>query len=479
MNPLGKKLFFTIGISLLSFSIHAQSLEQAKKLYSDGQYEEAKPVFERLVKQAPSNSSYNHWYGVCCYETGDLETAAKHLQVGVKRKVQESFRYLAELYIQTYKFEEAAGLYEEYISILSKKKENTETFEKRLQAAETAQRMLDRVEAVQVIDSVIVDKDNFLSAYLLSEESGSVLPYNEFFLGGNTASTVYINQKGDKVYYGQLAENGRYSLFTQSKLMEDWGDEKKLPANINPAEEDNNFPFALTDGVTIYYASKGNGTIGGYDLFVTRYNTNSDTYLAPEQLGMPFNSPFNDYMIVFDEAKNLGWFASDRFQPEGKVCLYLFIPNDFPIRVEGDDTEMKRERAILLPISSTWRSGANYEDLIELAYQEMPYGDSQIDKDFEFVISNQVVYYKLDEIQSPEARNHYSKVVDLNRQIKEVEEQLEELRLSYIEGNRARKEQLEPAILQAEQKLNQLLEQPDEIEKKARNAEISYLRKNR
>ena len=49
----------------------------------------------------------------------------------------------------------------------------------------------------------------------------------------------------------------------------------------------------MADGVTIYYASDGEG-LGGYDIFVTRYNTNTDTYLVPENVGMPFNSPYND-----------------------------------------------------------------------------------------------------------------------------------------------------------------------------------------
>ena len=52
-------------------------------------------------------------------------------------------------------------------------------------------------------------------------------------------------------------------------------------------------------------------------------------------------------------------------------------------------------------------------------------------------------------------------------------------RVSYAEGNKARKEQLKPTILQAEEQLNALLEQPGELEKKARNAEINYLKNKR
>ena len=448
MKRLSKKLLYTLGVTLIcgGMQLHAQSLDQAKKLYNDGKYAEAKPVFEKLVKQAPSNASYNQWYGVCCFETGDLAGAEKHLKVAVKRRVQDAYRYLGEVYYQTYRFNEAEEMFDEYITLLTKKKQDVEPYQIRMDLANKASRMLDKVENVQIIDSLVVDKDDFLSAYTLSEESGTL--------------TTYHN-----------------CLFTQSKLMDQWGDEKQLPMNIN-SDADDGYPFVLSDGVTIYYASKGNGSLGGYDLFVTRYNINSDTYLTPEQLGMPYNSPFNDYMMVIDEAKQLGWFVSDRYQPEGKVCVYLFIPNDNRERVDSEDIELKRARASIASIKDSWKPGSNYEELIHLAHTEIPYGRIEIKKDFTFPIHNDIVYYTLDDIQSPEAKNYYEKVVSIHKQIKELNEKLESLRASYIKGNKAKREQLKPTILDAEEKLNNLLGQPDEWEKKARNAEIVYLRNN-
>lgn len=477
MNWFSKKLFYTIGISVLCGGLHAQSLDQAKKLYNEGKYAEAKPAFEKLVKQAPSNSSYNHWYGVCCFETGDLTGAEKHLNVAVKKKVQEAYRYLSDVYYQTYRFDEAAGLLEEYADILAKKKQDTQVFDAKKELALNAQRMMDKVENIQIIDSIVVDKDDFLPAYILSEESGTLTSYNHFFKPAEPVnSTVYMNQKGDKIYYAHPTDGNQYCLFNQSRLMDKWGDEKQLPMNIN-SKNDDNFPFVLSDGVTIYYASKGNGSIGGYDLFVTRYNINSDNYLAPEQMGMPFNSPFNDYMIVFDEIKELGWFVSDRFQPEGKACVYLFIPNTDQNRVESDDPDMKRARAAIASIKDSWKEGADYSEQIRLAHKEIPYGDVKVEKDFEFIIGNDVVYYKLEDIKSPEARNIYQKAIEANKQIRELNEKLDILRVSFTEGNAAKRDQLKPSILKAEEQLNSLLGQPGELETKARNAEINFLKK--
>lgn len=479
MSRLSKKLFYSIGITLLCCSLQAQSLDQAKKLYNEGEYAEAKPAFEKLVKQAPSNSSYNLWYGVCCFETGDLTGAEKHLKVAVKRKVQEAYRYLSDVYYQTYRFDQAAEMMEDYIDLLTKKKQDTEAFEAKLTLAENAHRMMEKTEDIQIIDSMVVDKDDFLAAYTLSEESGTLASFKEFFQTNEpVASTVFMNQKGDKIYYAHTTDNDHYCLFTQSRLMDKWGDEKQLPMNIN-SNNDDNYPFVLSDGVTIYYASKGNGSLGGYDLFVTRYNINSDTYLTPEQLSMPFNSPFNDYMMVYDEVKELGWFVSDRFQPEDKVCVYLFIPNNEHSRVESEDIELKRSRAAITSIQDSWKAGSDYTTLIDLAHKEIPYGEAKIEKDFDFVINNSLVYYKLDDIKSPEAKSYYEKVVSLNKQIKELNEKLDGLRASYVSGNSARKEQLKPTILDAEEQLSNLLSQPDELEKKARNAEINYLKSNR
>jgi tetratricopeptide (TPR) repeat protein len=457
----------------------AQSLEQARRLYLAGKYDEAKPVFEKLVKQAPNNASYNHWYGVCCFETGDMETAESYLKTAASRRVQESSRYLGELYIQAYRFDEAARRYEEYIEIISKKNEDIEPYKRRLNLAEKAQRMVEKVENIQIIDSVVVDKNNFLEAYVLSEESGSLTFFGNFFQTADPVhSTVYMNEIGDKIFYAcpVAEEENHYNLFTQSRLSDKWGDEKRLPANINSNEGNNNYPFVLTDGVTIYYASEGNGSIGGYDLFVTRYNINSDTYLTPEQLGMPYNSFANDYMLVVDETKGLGWFASDRNQPEGKVCLYLFIPDEQRSRIEGQDMNVKRDRALITSIADTWKPAADYSGLIHLAHTKQSSTKKEIRKDFEFIIHNNLTYYIWDDFKSPEARSFYEKRMALHTQINNLNIKLEELRRTYAQGNKARKEQLKPTILQAEEEWYTLIQQPEVLEKRARNAEINHLK---
>ncbi|MDR0393994.1 MAG: tetratricopeptide repeat protein [Tannerella sp.] len=464
------KIFFAFIYLSISFYGYTQSLDQAKILYNEGEYGEAKPVFEKLVRQSPNNSSYNQWYGVCCYETGDLENAEKYLLVANKRKVMESYRYLAYLYADLYRFDKAAEMWEGYIEMQKKKKDDTAESEQKLRQAHNLHRMQEKTEDVQIIDSMVIDKEDFLNVYSLSEESGSLMRYNEFFdTPEKLPSVVYRNQKGDKIYYAQPAENGVFTLYSQNKLLDAWGDEKMLMPDHS---KDHNYPFVLSDGVTLYFSSKDNESIGGYDIFITRYNTNINAYLAPEQMGMPFNSPANDYMMVIDETKGLGWFVSDRNQPEDKVCVYLFIPDPSRKRIEDtEDVDKLIRRASLASISDTWKEGADYADLIKLAHTDLTTNEKKKERDFIFVVNDKTTYYTLNEIKSHEAKDLYSELIGMNRQIETLRNKLDEIRSSYAKGNTSTRNQLKPTILQMENQLYDWMAKAGVQEKKARNAE--------
>ncbi|MDR3128788.1 MAG: tetratricopeptide repeat protein [Tannerellaceae bacterium] len=462
-----------VWLLLFAGEVLGQSLDQAKQLYDQGHYEEAKPVFERLVKQAPANGTYNHWYGVCCYETGELEKALPYLEAGVKRKIQESYRYLAMLCFKTYRFEQAESLFGEYIALIGKRKQDTSVFIEWKDRAAKARQMLENVEWIQIIDSIVTGKDDFLHTYSLSKESGSILPANDVFTGtpAKDVFPVYVNRLGNKIFYAQQTD-GHFRIYTQSRLIDSWGDEKLLPPIVN-CGEDNSYPFVLPDGITLYYASTNGHSIGGYDLFVTRYNTSTNSYLAPQQLGMPFNSIYNDYFIVFDEFKKLGWFVSDRFQPEGKVCVYLFTIGTKIETPQEAATEEKRLRAMPFSISCTWADDTLYADLIQLAYETPPVEKDLIKKDFEFIVNHNLAYYTLDEIPCLEARNLYAKYLSMDKQVTELQSRLETLRAEYANGNVGAREHLRNTILQAEARFEVLSSQLPVLEKQARNAVLS------
>ena len=468
----GKYILFLF-CSLFLCEVSAQTLEQARALFTKDEYEKAKPVFKRYVKSQPSNGNYNYWYGVCCLKTREAEEAVKPLEMAVKKRVASGQLYLGQAYNGTYRFEEAVECFEEYIADLKKRKRATEEAEKLLEKSKADLRMLKGVEDVCIIDSFVVDKATFLNAYKISEESGKLFTFNEFFqTGGDHEGTVYETEIGNKIYYSEKGERGSLDILSKNKLQNEWSNGRPLPGSINDAGNAN-YPYVMADGVTIYYASDGEG-LGGYDIFVTRYNTNTDTYLVPENVGMPFNSPYNDYMYVIDEYNNLGWFASDRFQPEGKVCIYVFIPNNSKqtYNYEAMDRKQMIRLAQIHSLKETWKDKQTVAEALqrlEAAISHKPKERRKVD--FEFVIDDNTTYYLMTDFKSAKAKQLFLRYRQMEKDHLQQEEKLNNLRQQYSTGNKQEKERMAPAILDLEKRILQMSEELAALEINVRNAE--------
>ncbi len=459
---------------LIFFSCHTlsgQNLTEIKKLYLEGKYEEIKPAVKKLVTSTPSNASYNQWYGVCLFETGEYQASEKYLKFAASKKIEASNLYLGKLYFMQYDFSQSEEAYEKYIGSLDEKKQTKEieAIKPLLEQAKRAARLIKYTEDIQIIDSLIVDKEEFLSHYRLGEEAGS-LKESE-----NGKEFIYTNQLENKRYYAKKDSGGIYKLYSQVKLLDKWGDEVKLSDEIN-SSENNCYPFVLNDGVTIYFASEGHGSIGGYDLFITRYNNNNESYLAPEQLGMPFNSTFNDYMLAIDELNEIGYFASDRFQPEGKVIIYTFIPNPEKKRVNSENQEVLKKRAKITSIKDTWIGGENYAALLQQKFSQMNHTEKSGKRDFIFVINDNIIYHNLNDFESHAAKSLFSESQQVKNALDNAEKSLEDNRIQYSKATSEGKKKLSQSIRDAEKALENLSIKYDSLQKQARNAEIKQLR---
>ncbi len=443
------------------FGIHvsAQTLAQAKAFYEKGQYERAKPAFKKFVKSQPANGNYNLWYGVCCLETGEAEEAVKYLETAVKRRTTGGQLYLAQAYDATYRFEDAVNTYEDYIAELAKRKRSTTEAEKLLEKSRANLRMLKGVEEVCFIDSFVVNKKDFLEAYKISPESGKLFMYDAYFENsGGKGGIVYETELGNKIYYSELQKDSTFNILSRNKMMDEWGKGNMLPGSINESVNAG-YPYVLADGITIYYAADGPASMGGYDIFVTRYNINTDSYLTPENVGMPFNSPYNDYMYVIDEFNNLGWFASDRYQPEGKVCVYVFIPTSSKqvYNYESMDKDKLIRLARLHSIKDTWTDEKPVADARK-RLQEVMQEKTETKKhpEFEFVIDDRHVYHHAADFHSSQAKAQFRKYLQLEESYKQQLSKLENMRTQYSRANQNEKDKMAPAILDLEKRVQQL-----------------------
>lgn len=475
------RTIITVLFTLFLVQISAQTLEQARRMFSQGEYENAKPLFEKFLKSQPNNANYNFWYGVCCVKTNEPETAIKPLRFAAQRKVANAQLYLGEAYKQLYFFDEAVKAYEEQISALTQKKQEPDReLLIALEKSKQGSRMMKGVEDVCFIDSIVVDKKNFLRVYKLSEESGKLYSFNDFFnQAGDNPGTVYETELANKIYYGEQGKFGLVSIFSKNKMLNEWGKGTLLPGNIND-NNNANYPYVLTDGVTIYYAADGESSLGGYDIHVTRYNTGTDSYLVPENIGMPFNSPANDYMYVIDEYSQLGWFATDRNQPENKVCIYIFIPNQSrqSYNYGTMEPEKMRNLARLHSIEDTWKD----REAVEAARQRLKDIMSQkprheVEFDFSFIINDLLTYHELSDFSSPEALQLFKKYRQKENDYQQMNRRLENQRNWYSRANASDRSKNTRAILDLEKRVLEMYNELQDMVVNIRNLEIKQINK--
>ncbi len=478
-NGIMKRYISILLLILLCGWANAQTLNQAKQWFQNGDFGRAKPVFKKLVKQSPSNAFYNFWYGACCYETEEKQTAETYLRKAADRKVINAYLYLAKLQTEQYRYEEATENLESYGELMAKKKNaDTSEADRLMGYARKAGRMLKGTEQVTVVDSFVVDKTAFLNAYKIGKEAGRIDFYNTFFHSEDEAGcTVFETELKNKIYFARTV-NDTVSLFAQDRLGDGWGEAYRLPGLDEAGNK--NFPFVLTDGVTLYYAADGEESLGGYDIFVTRYNQETNRYLRPENLGMPFNSPANDYMYVIDEYNNLGWFASDRYQPADKVCVYVFVPNESRLtyNYESVGEEVVRKAAMLRSIADTWSD----ESLVAEARERLNGISDRTEKkepqhEFEFVIDDNVTYYSLKEFQSARARQLFEQWRAGEKELNALEKTLENKRQLYHKSQPAKRKTLTAELLKSEKKLEAMKLQQAQRQKEARNAEKIFISK--
>ena len=459
----------TLLLCVSAFLLHGQNMEDARNWYLEGRYAEALPVFRAEYLNTPDNASLNQWIGVSLLETGRVAEAEKYLIVASQKKIPEASLYLGDLYTKMYRFDQADKEFAKYQKANRRNDEALNRLAVKREQAERLKRMVSRTEDIQVIDSLVLPRSGFLAAYRLSESSGSLMPVNAFFRNLPAhGGTLFMNERRDKIVYSQGDTLTGSDLFTMDKLLDSFGNEKKLPASVN-GDGDQAYPFMMSDGLTLYYASTGEPSLGGYDLFVTRYNLASDTYLTPNQLNMPFNSPFNDYMMALDEEKGIGWFASDRFQPDDSVCIYTFIPNPQVALIENDDSVYMAGRARISSIADTWKEGSDYTSLRALARQRAV-AREEVRGDFEFVINDNATYHALTDFKSSRARTLFSEVLAMEKKWQTMQTELALKRDQFADGGAANNT-LGQAILTMEKEADVLFREIERLKIQARNEE--------
>lgn len=339
--------------------------------------------------------------------------------------------------------------------------------------------MLENTQRVFIIDSLVVDKVSFLEHIPLPKECGSVFRYDDFFNSqGHENNYVFLNEFENKAFFSQDNENGMTQIFTMDKLGDKWS--APQPVEGIGTENSPNHPFMMADGFTFYFAQKGEQSVGGYDIFVTRYDSDSGVFLRPNNIGLPFNSKSNDFFYCEDELDSLGWFVTDRNQPEGKVCIYTFEPskNRTNYNLEDNSKEMIRSYAEIRHIKDTWPSEKIRETAMLRQKRMMQRSSNKNVKGvYDIIINDGLTYTTIEQFRSEEAQKTFLETCQAKERAKNDAAQLDALRDRYADSDESGKQELRPIIIDAERELEKLYERIKTAEKRVRMLENKAINK--
>lgn len=283
-----------------------------------------------------------------CFAAGD---AAYELQAGLKA-------------MEAYNFKDARTHLAKYKDLVSKTNVQPDVrAENALAAIPIAEDMLaGQVEQLVIVDSITVPKQKFLEFYKLSAPSGTLTEaahatrIDEGVSEQGIISASFESEDGS-VRYVSVAGAGNQEdadiddithIYETVRL-----DDGTLtdPYMIFDEDVDAAFPFMMSDGCTFYFASRSEQGLGGYDIFRSYRDSETGEFRNPVNMGMPYNSPANDYMLAIDEYRGIGWWATDRNcatsdQGEDMVTIYTFIPSGVRKNYDADTPDIKQFAAL-------------------------------------------------------------------------------------------------------------------------------------
>jgi outer membrane protein OmpA-like peptidoglycan-associated protein len=119
------------------------------------------------------------------------------------------------------------------------------------------------------------------------------------------------SQGSSDIYRADLNENGY------------WKKPVKLNANIN-TDKDEQSVFIHPDNQTLYFSSDGHIGMGKTDLYMCKWDEETQDWGSAINLGYPINTHKDESSILVAPNGKLGYFASDRKEGYGELDLYSF-----------------------------------------------------------------------------------------------------------------------------------------------------------
>ena len=192
--------------------------------------------------------------------------------------------------------------------------------------------------------------DEFFLYYPMQDRSWRRVPnILDSLARGGLVQAMYVPEGAREIYYSAQDADGIRNLYrTAQKDSVLWTEPRLINEDIT-SSSDEIYPYLSADGKSLYFASRGLYGMGGYDLYVSRWNETALDWDAPVNLGFPYSSPYDDFLYAHSEDGQYTVFASNRECGPDSVCVYVLAYDNMPIRKEVPTVDGLKALCALTP----------------------------------------------------------------------------------------------------------------------------------
>lgn len=319
--------------------------KKADKMYRQQQYVQAKDLYSTLLSNYPKDPFYSFRFGVCLLygDRRNLEKPLQFLELAAKAPGidNEVFYYLGQAYHFNYRFTDAIRLYQKYRGLVSNNKAARKDVDRQIEMCQNGLFLLSKVKDLYVLDRKEVKRADFFRTYDLTGFGGEILQEPPVFKSKldrkkEITGLVFFPKKQDLVLfasYGPDGKNGKDIYYSSMLPDMTWSKPQRLPGAVNtPYDED--YPYLLPDGRTLYFASKGHNSMGGYDIFRSTLDTVTGLWKEPENLDFAINTPFDDVLFVTDPYQHYAYFSSNRSSVGDDIMVFMVRVDKRPDKIQ-------------------------------------------------------------------------------------------------------------------------------------------------
>ena len=349
MKIFYKYLFITFFFNIFfSCIVYAQNIKEqeselikiANDYFFKKDYLHALPKYSRLLELKPEIPLYNYRYGVCvlsCKMPVNSRTI-EFLEFAAENMIKEIdvYYYLGIAYHLNYRFPEAIVSFEKYKEMANSFAIKKFAIEKNIKINQDAINLIDTIGDYVVLKKMKILKDDFFKFYDLTGMAGDfrIVPKelkSKIDIEKNEENFGFFSNNQQAFYfssYGKKITNGKDIYKSSLELGGKWSTPQKLDTTINTPFDDD-YPFITPDEKTIYFCSKGHNSMGGYDIFISNFDSTKNAWTLPINLNFPINSPYDDILFVSGSEINYAYFSSVRNCEDDQILLYEINSSDF------------------------------------------------------------------------------------------------------------------------------------------------------